>query len=119
MDAESIREYCFKKKHVTEGFPFGDNTLVFKVKGKIFLLLTLNEEFLKFNAKCDPARSIELREQYEYIQPGYHMNKELWNTITVNSTMPTLLIKEMIDDSYKLVVQSLPKKEQKELSSSD
>ncbi len=115
MDAESIREYCFKKKLVTESFPFGNDTLVFKVKDKIFLLLTLNEALLKFNAKCDPARAIELREQYEYIQPGYHMNKKLWNTVTVNATIPNQLIKEIIDDSYKLVVRSLPKKEQEQL----
>ncbi len=115
MDAESIREYCFKKKQVTESFPFGNGTLVFKVKGKIFLLLVLNEELLKFNAKCDPVRAIELREQYEYIQPGYHMNKKLWNTITVNSTIPSQLIKRIIDDSYSLVVNSLSKKEQEEL----
>jgi predicted DNA-binding protein (MmcQ/YjbR family) len=115
MDAESIREYCFKKKQVTESFPFGNGTLVFKIKGKIFLLLVLDQELLKFNAKCDPSRAIELREQYEYIQPGYHMNKKLWNTITVNSTIPSQLIKRIIDDSYNLVINSLSKKEQEEL----
>ncbi len=115
MDAESIREYCLKKKEVTEGFPFGESTLVFKVKGKIFLLLSLNEELLKFNVKCDPDRAVELREQFEYIQPGYHMNKKLWNTITVTSAISYQLIREMIDDSYSLIVRSLSKKEQQEL----
>ncbi len=115
MNAESIREYCLKKKEVTEGFPFGENTLVFKVKGKIFLLLSLNEELLKFNAKCDPDRAIELREQFDYIQPGYHMNKKLWNTVTVTPAISNRFIRDMIDDSYTLIVRSLPKREQQEL----
>ena len=115
MNAESIREYCLHKKHVTEGFPFGNETLVFKVKGKVFLLLTLNEALLRFNAKCDPVHAIELRENYESIQPGYHMNKKLWNTVTIDSSIPVKLIRELIDDSYILVVQSLAKKDQADL----
>jgi predicted DNA-binding protein (MmcQ/YjbR family) len=115
MDAESIRQYCLDKKQVTEGFPFGNDTLVFKVKEKVFLLLTLNAAVVKFNAKCDPVHAIELREQYNAIQPGYHMNKRLWNTITVDGSISTKIIKALIDESYSLVVKSLPKKQQEDL----
>ncbi len=115
MDIESIRQYCLQKKETTEGFPFGHDTLVFKVKAKMFLLLALNQDPLTFNAKCDPLVAIELREQYESIQPGYHMNKKLWNTITVDATIPNKLIKEMIDNSYMLVVKSLSKRDQESL----
>ena len=115
MDAEYIRQYCLGKKQVTEGFPFGNETLVFKVKEKVFLLLSLNAEVLTFNAKCDPVHAIELREQYDAIQPGYHMNKTHWNTVTVDGSISTKLIKELIDESYSLVVQSLPKKQQQDL----
>ncbi|MBS1948870.1 MAG: MmcQ/YjbR family DNA-binding protein [Bacteroidetes bacterium] len=110
MDIEQLREYCLLKREVTEGFPFGNNTLVFKVSGKIFLIASLNQPLLQFNVKCDPERAIALREQFGAIQPGYHMNKKLWNTIIVDRTIPQKLIKEMIDDSYLLVVKSLPKK---------
>ncbi len=115
MDAESIRDYCLQKMSATESFPFGADTLVFKVKGKIFLLLALNANPLSFNAKCDADQAIELREKYEFIKPGYHMNKKLWNTITIVSGVQNKLIREMIDNSYKLVVQSLPKKLQEQL----
>ena len=109
MNIESLREYCLSKKAVEEGFPFGEDTLVFKVAGKIFLLTGLTNNPLQFNAKCDPDKAIELREQYVAIQPGYHMNKKHWNTITADGTLSNALLKEMIDDSYNLVVQSLPK----------
>ncbi len=112
MDIEQLREYCLLKKEVTEGFPFGDETLVFKVRGKIFLLASLNRELLQFNVKCNPEEAIELREQYDAIQPGYHMNKKLWNTIIIDGSIPQKLIKKMIDDSYLLIVLSLPKKDQ-------
>lgn len=115
MDTESIREYCLQKKAVTESFPFGETALVFKVKEKMFLLLVLGHMPARFNAKCDPLKAIELREQYAAIQPGYHMNKRLWNTVTVDGSLPTQLIKEMIDDSYELVVDSLPAKIRKEI----
>ena len=116
MDIESLRTYCLKKKGVTEDFPFGETTLVFKVKGKMFLRTSLNEDVRSFNAKCDPEKAIELRERYDAVQPGYHMNKKHWNTITVDGRLPRKLILEMIDDSYDLVVQSLPKKEKDELN---
>ena len=116
MDVETLRDYCLSKKSVTEGFPFGETTLVFKVMEKIFLLVSLDANPLKFNAKCEPSKAIELREQYQAIQPGYHMNKKHWNTIVVDGTVPKKLLKEMIDDSYDLVVGSLPKKLREELT---
>src|ERR1035438_6636874 len=110
MDIEQLREYCLSKKEVTEGFPFGEDTLVFKVRGKIFLIASLSR--LQFNVKCDPEKAIELREQYDAIQPGYHMNKKLWNTVIINAGVPAKLVMEMIDGSYFLIIKSLPKKEQ-------
>lgn len=115
MDAELIREYCLKKKQATEGFPFGTDTLVFKVKEKIFLLLSLNHASVHFNIKCNPGVAIELREQYQNIVPGYHMNKRLWNTVIVDGTIPKKLIMELIDNSYNLVVSALSKKQQEDL----
>ena len=110
MNIETLREYCLSKKAVTEDFPFGETTLVFRVKDKIFLLVALDAEPLQFNAKCDPDNAIELREAYDAITPGYHMNKKHWNTVVVDGSISSGLIKEMIDDSYDLIVQSLPKK---------
>ena len=115
MDIETIREYCLAKKEVEESFPFGETTLVFKVKGKIFLLAGLDNPVLQFNVKCDPERAIEWREQYASVQPGYHMNKRLWNTVIVDGSISGRILREMIDDSYGLVVQSLPKKQRDEL----
>ncbi len=110
MNIEELREYCLGKKAVTEEFPFGDSTLVFKVGGKVFLLAGLEQLPLQFNVKCDPARAIELREQYASVKPGYHMNKKHWNTVVVDGSIPARQIREMIDDSYTLVVNSLPRK---------
>lgn len=115
MDIESLRTYCLKKKSVTEGFPFGEDTLVFKVKGKIFLLASLNSSPLQFNIKSDPDKAIELRDMYDAVQPGYHMNKKHWNTVIMDGSIPLSIIKEMIDNSYQLVVLSLPKADRKGL----
>ena len=103
MNAEEIREYALSKEYAEEGFPFGENTIVFKGKNKIFLLVALNENPLRFNAKCDPDKATELREEYpESILPGYHMNKKHWNTVIVTG-LKIKLLKELIDDSYDLV----------------
>lgn len=110
MDIETLRAYCLAKKEVTDGFPFGEGTLVFKVAGKMFLLASLTDNPLQFNAKCDPDRAVELREQYDAILPGYHMNKQHWNTVIVDGRVPSALLLKLIDDSYDLIVQSLPKK---------
>jgi predicted DNA-binding protein (MmcQ/YjbR family) len=109
MNIETLRNYCINKKAVTEEFPFGPDTLVFKVKGKVFLLTSLDSEGFQFNVKCDPEKAIELRDRYDAVQPGYHMNKKHWNTVIVDGSIPGILLKEMIDDSYNLVVRSLPK----------
>ena len=92
------------KPFVTEGFPFGEDTLVFKVNGKIFFLAGLDNSPLQFNVKCDPDKAIELREVYpESVLPGYHMNKKHWNTIVVDGRLSANQLKAMIDDSYALV----------------
>jgi len=106
MNAEEIREYVLQKPSVTEGFPFGESTLVFKVNGKVFLLIGLDSEPLQFNVKCDPEKAIELREDHpENILPGYHMNKKHWNTIITGRGLSNKMLKEMIDDSYGLVAK--------------
>ena len=103
MNIEEIREYALTKEEVEEGFPFGESTLVFKVRGKLFLLLSLNDQPLQFNVKCDPERAAELRDQYACIIPGYHMNKKHWNTVIVDGTLSKKQLKEQIDHSYELV----------------
>ena len=103
MDIEQVWEYCKAKPGAEECFPFGPETLVFKVKGKIFLLASLEKQPLQFNVKCDPERAIDLREKFECVLPGYHMNKKLWNTVIVDGTIPTYDLQEFIDDSYRLV----------------
>ena len=115
MNIESLRDYCLKKKGAGESFPFGESTLVFKVKGKMFLATNMYETPLQFNAKCDPEKVEELRERYSSVLPGYHMNKKHWNTVIVDGSIPDRVLKEMIDESYRLVVQSLPMKEKKRL----
>lgn len=115
MHIESFREYCLKKKCVTESFPFDETTLVFKVCNKMFALSGIEHQPLRINLKCDPERAIELREMYNSILPGYHMNKKHWNTVIVDGSIPPELVTELIDHSYELVVQSLPKKLREEL----
>ncbi|MBA2249620.1 MAG: MmcQ/YjbR family DNA-binding protein [Chitinophagaceae bacterium] len=103
MNVEDIREFALSKSDVEETFPFGDNIIVFKTNKKAFLFLPLSAETLRFNVKCDPDLAIELREQYDCIHPGYHMNKKHWNTIFVDGTLSAELLKKFINDSYKLV----------------
>lgn len=103
MNAEEIRAYALSKPDVEEGFPFGESALVFKVDGKMFLLLSLYAEPLNFNVKCDPEKAIQWREQYGSVMPGYHMNKKHWNTVVVDGSLRNQQLLEMIDDSYQLV----------------
>jgi predicted DNA-binding protein (MmcQ/YjbR family) len=104
MNIEELREYVLQKPDVTEGFPFGEDTLVFKVKEKLFLLTGLDRTPLQFNVKCDPDKAIEWRDEYpDCVLPGYHMNKKHWNTIIVEGTLSKKQLKAMIDDSYNLV----------------
>jgi predicted DNA-binding protein (MmcQ/YjbR family) len=102
MNIEILREYCIGKPEVTEGFPFGEDTLVFKVKGKIFALANLSGD-LSINLKCNPAFALELREKYSSVTPGYHMNKKHWNTIILDGSVPDKELFSCIDHSYDLV----------------
>lgn len=104
MNIEAIRNYCLTKIGVEETFPFGPDTLVYKVNGKIFLLMGLDSNPVSFNVKCDPEKALELREQYDCVQPGYHMNKKHWNTITVDGSISFHQLKEWIDESYELIL---------------
>lgn len=99
------------KPGTEETLPFGPDTLVYKVGGKIYLLTSLESETFSFNVKCDPDLAVELRERYPCVQPGYHMNKKHWNTIVVDGSVSTKLLREWIDHSYELVVDSLPAKQ--------
>jgi predicted DNA-binding protein (MmcQ/YjbR family) len=110
MHVENIRDYCLAKAAVTESFPFDETTLIFKVADKVFALLNLDKKHLSINLKCNPERSLELRERYLSIKPGYHMNKTHWNTLIVEGELPKQLVEDLIDHSYNLVVSKLTKK---------
>lgn len=104
MNVETLRVFALQLEGANEGFPFGEDVLVFKVNNKIFMLLPLNEQPVRFNLKCDPEKAIELREHYpNSVLPGYHMNKKHWNTIVIDGELKSSLLKEMIRDSYELV----------------
>lgn len=115
MNVENVREHCLNKKAVTESFPFDETTLVFKVADKIFALLSLDFPH-SINLKCEPQKALELREYYDEIKPGYHMNKQHWNTVELTGTLNDKLIIELIDHSYDLVVFKLPKKIKEQLN---
>jgi predicted DNA-binding protein (MmcQ/YjbR family) len=116
MHIEAVREYCLAKKGTTEEFPFDESTLVFKVMGKMYALVSLERTPLSINLKCDPERAIQLREEYpEEILSGYHMNKKHWNTVRLEESLDSHLIVEMIDHSYDLVVAKMTKKLRAEL----
>jgi predicted DNA-binding protein (MmcQ/YjbR family) len=115
MNAESFRAYCLSKAAATEGTPFGPEDIVFKVVGKMFAILALEEVPTRVNLKCDPDLALELRDRYEQVEPGYHMNKKHWNTVVLDGVIPEREVRKMIDHSYELVVQSLPKAKRKKL----
>lgn len=114
MNIEQLRDYCLAKPGVDEKFPFDETTLVFRVKSKMFALAGI-ENFEFVNLKCDPEKAQELRARYVEIKPGYHMNKEHWNSVYVNGSLNLDLVFSLIDHSYELVVNSLSKKDQNEL----
>lgn len=119
MDVESLRSYCLAKKGVTDEFPFDADTLVFKVKGKMFALCGLEQIPFSISLKCDPEKATALREEYyESISGAYHMNKKHWNSI-LPGKLPQNLVTSLIDHSYELVVASLPKYKQNELKNLD
>ena len=110
MDLAQFREYCLSKPCATEGMPFGPDVLVFKVGGKMFALAALDEVPPTVNLKCDPGLALDLRDRYEQVRAGYHMNKKHWNTVEIDGGIPAVELWRMIDHSYELVVKPLPKK---------
>ncbi len=116
MNIEELRLYCLAKPGTTEGLPFGPDVLVLKVMGKMFALIPLEDDDIKINLKCDPEMAIALREKYSSVKEGYHMNKKLWNTVTVDGSFATSELRSWIDNSYDLVVAGLPKKLREELN---
>lgn len=115
MDTQDAREVLLGKGCVSEETPFGPELLVYKVGGKMFALLTIEQVPVRMNLKCDPERALDLRDRYEGIIPGYHMNKKHWNTLLLDQSLTNMLIHELIDHSYELVFASLPKKMKEEL----
>ena len=109
MDLAQFREYCLSKPRATEGTPFGPDVLVFKVNGKMFALAALDEVPTAVNLKCDPDLALELRDRYEQVTPGYHMNKKHWNTVDIEGGVPEVELRKMINHSYDLVASKLPK----------
>lgn len=110
MNIEDLRDYVLSLQNVEEGFPFGEDTLVFKTNNKIFLLVSLSSSPLQFNVKCDPEKAIQLREEYSCILAGYHMNKKHWNTVLVDGTLSNLQLKTFIKHSFELVAKKSSKK---------
>lgn len=114
MNIEEFREYCLSLKGTTESLPFGPDTLVFKVMDKMFALTNLSGEFT-LNLKCDPERAIQLREEFPAVIPGYHMNKQHWNTVIIDGSIEDEILREWIDHSYDLIVASLPRQKRDSL----
>ncbi len=109
MDLAQFREYCLGKAHAIEDEPFGPDVLVFKVASKMFAVAALDEVPTTVNLKCDPDVALDLRDRYEQVRPGYHMNKKHWNTVEIESGIPDAELRKMIDHSYDLVIKGLPK----------
>ena len=122
MNIQQLYEFCLSKKGVTEHFPFDEDTLVFKVGGKMFCLTSLQQwekDEPSLNLKCDPDKAEELRAEYEAINPGYHMSKKHWNTVSFHSDVNDKMMCGLINDSYDLVFSSLTKKIQAEIQESE
>lgn len=115
MQLDQLRDYCLAKPGTSESLPFDNQTLVFKVLSKIFIITNIDAEIFAFSAKCHPEKAIELRQQYDWVQPGYHLSKKHWNTLTYNRTN-TKLLKELIDHSYQQVLLFMTKKERQLLA---
>ena len=109
MNIETFRDYCLAKEAVTEGFPFDDKALVFKVAGKMFAITNTEGDF-SIALKCDPEKAIALREEYSFVKPGFHLNKKHWNTIEIDDSVHDSLLEEWITHSYDLVIAKMPKK---------
>ena len=118
MNVEEIRDYCLSKKAVTESTPFDDVTLVFKVAGKMFAILPLDETRLSITLKCDPEKAVALREKYPAVKPGYHTSKKHWNSTAIDGSVDKSLILEWIDHSWEMVVKGLTRKQRELLEDS-
>ncbi|MCA0452840.1 MAG: MmcQ/YjbR family DNA-binding protein [Chloroflexi bacterium] len=118
MDVETLKDYALSKPSTTSDFPFDEETLVIRVMGKIFALMSLNDSPSRVNLKCDPVWAEVLRQSYAAITAGYHMNKRHWNTILFDDTVPDDEILEMVDHAYEQVVKGLPKKDRERLKQS-
>ena len=116
MDARALRDLCLGFTGAVEERPFGPQTSVFKVRGKMFALSALEREPLEVSVKCEPELAVELRNSYPAVRPGYHLNKRHWNTITLDGSLPDRLVRDMIEDSYDLVVSALPRRVREELN---
>ncbi|QCK16055.1 MmcQ/YjbR family DNA-binding protein [Mangrovivirga cuniculi] len=108
MNIEDLRAYCLSLPHTSEDMPFGEDVLAFRVYGKIFALTDISE-FKSINLKCDPERALELRERYEFVKPGYHMNKKHWNTVEMSPDCSDTFLKDLVNHSYDCVYKTLPK----------
>lgn len=111
MHADELQQYLLSRPHTTEEQPFGPEVLVYKVKGKMFATLGIDDidEMGRANLKCDPERAVELRDEHPAILPGYHMNKKHWNTLVLDGSLPDALVRQLVDHSWELVVAGLPK----------
>ena len=115
MDAGDLRWWCLRQAGALEDFPFGPEHSVFKVSGKMFALSALDRTPLEVSVKCEPDLASELRHTYPAVRPGYHLNKRHWNTITLDGSLPDQLVRDLIEDSYDLVVSALPKRVRQQL----
>ena len=115
MDARALRECCLSQPGAVEDFPFSPGTSVFKVGGKVFAISGLERTPLEVSLKCEPELAVSLRASYDAIRPGYHLNKRHWNTVTLDGSLPDKLVRDLVEDSYDLVVGGLPKRVREEL----
>ena len=115
MNAAQLRRWCLAQPGAVEEFPFTPEHSVFKVAGKMFALSALDRTPLEVSVKCEPELALQLRETYAAIRPGYHLNKRHWNTVTLDGSLPDKLVRDLVEDSYDLVVSALPKRTRKEL----
>ncbi len=115
MSPDQLRAAFLSFAGAEETFPFGPRTSVFKVAGKMFALSQLGAESLRVSVKCEPELAIQLRDTYAAIRPGYHLNKRHWNTVTLDGSLPDKLVRDLVEDSYDLVVSALPKRTRTQL----
>jgi predicted DNA-binding protein (MmcQ/YjbR family) len=115
VNSTELRNWCLERPGAVEEFPFGPEHSVFKVGGKVFAISALERAPLEVSVKCEPELAVELRNSYAAIRPGYHLNKRHWNTITLDGSLPDQLVRDLVEDSYDLIVSALPKRVQREL----